>query len=421
MSTEQLASRGRLWIVLSALLLGVTAVVLAVVLLVGGGGPGAPQTFALTNEAVPEDAEVAWEVDIPSEVYFATSAGEVTVVAYAEEGLVAYDEDGSEQWTADGDGAIWDESGERLLVIDDESVRALSPDDGKELWALEDIDPGSVQSRGDRVVVESTPVSDCVDEECFDEPATVRVLDVEDGDEVASADGTLEAVGDSGFLVANDADDEVRMIDLSGDEQWTEEVEPAGPIDAAFGDGLVLLGAEDGDEDMLTALDPESGDELWTETGGTVYSPGVDGTVAVEREDGDDHELVFYDADGERGAVPLDGSLMEGAGLGVSAYSYPYRVEEHGEIFIDSVSNQIIDADLEVIAEYDQQIVDICADGPYLLEGDRLTLGSWDSEEAQYSIGLEDTLDAEDLDANGVWSLDGAVAVAAGDTLKVYR
>lgn len=418
---------------LAVLLVG--ALVVAIVSSGGGGGAAsASGYYHVTYAAAPEDAELAWSQEAPDglEVRSVEQLGDETMLATfrapyssddedeedaADPQAVAYDLDGDELWQVADEDLTWASpslTGAVVIARFEGRLAGLDPSNGDELWSV-DGDPGTVWELEDSLIAS------------FEEAGRTVVLDRDSGEELAEVDGhMIGSPSDDSFVVVDD--ETVRHVDLTGEELWSVAPEDLGvdpdeveqPM-ASFGDGLVALAAQGDDEGTLVALDPDSGEELWSETGPYLLQyRGVDGAVAAVRWDDTDDtddtssteprpgELVLFDADGERDAVEVE----KLSPWGTQGFM---DVDGTGEFYASYESGTIIAADLEVVAEYDAEIAGYTVDGVYLQDDDELTLAAWDSEDEQYTIDLE----------HDGWAtaLDGAVAVIDDDSAEfgIYR
>lgn len=291
---------------------------------------------------------------------------------------ILFDHDGKElDRFKKGDYFYGEEDDGSYLIADDDDVRKVDPETGREEWSIAEGDAWSFEK--DRVLTVS-------------------------GNKVTS------------------------YSRKDGSTQWTATL-PAG-----YDDGLkekydITLDANDRfvlvSTGTLTALDLQSGERLWTAPhGGSLSSMAEDRfTVVPSYHYGEDEKqpkgpFPIYAVDGKVGAIDLP--AKDGY-----AYVYPGKVDGE-ELNIAPDAHAVYDADGNVVQRVDDGFFISFDEGYYTLKGTTIGYRKWDDDRAEWSITLSDVDPIEDKysdDDNDVSMdpIDRGLVINDRRTVWLYR
>ncbi|MEZ5093930.1 PQQ-binding-like beta-propeller repeat protein [Nocardioides sp.] len=321
--------------------------------------------------------------------------------------LVALDKNGEERWrVSDSVGGyvsgLSDDGDILLLSAIDESggITAIDTSDGSTLWSDEVGYVGQVRGKIF----------------WFFDGSTLGIADVETGEQQWSEpsdnfalDGDTMFVQDGRRLSAMDLD--------SGDELWTADLpgvdEDTYPTVVAT-DGLVAVSVH-GD---VTAYDARKGTELWhqsiDEDRGDSLSYGGPGLVMLEEyADSDsytDGRARFFDRDGSRGTVSIDVDDYSFNAVGISSGA--------GDYIVDTSSGTVYDDQLEPVSRVPGTVYPVDG-GLYSADGD--DVGFYRFDESRRSWHLSVGSASGDEGDTYLIPVDGALLTVSGGTLTRYE
>ncbi|MFW6773596.1 PQQ-binding-like beta-propeller repeat protein [Nocardioides sp. CPCC 205120] len=304
------------------------------------------------------------------------------------------EEEPEQAWEVEGGGTVIGSDADEVLVHDDGTVRALSMDDGEELWSADlpegtqtvapHADPdGFVLVDGQEMTVSWFSIAEREVTWTVDGLVTGTDEDVvyvrpgtpqgEGGDvaglvAVGQDDGEVrwraEAVGGAtvgdDLVVVRSLDGEVVALDAAdGEERWRVD-RPQEGLFVAVADGVVVVAGADG----VTAYAGEDGEEVFEEAGlerATVTRTAPDRVLVLA-----DDTAVLLGEDGEVARTTLDSEVERQSGMAV----FGGRVDGRWVVEVPQgrAGSVVLDEDLEEVAPGPVRFV---ADGFYAYdEGD---------------------------------------------------
>lgn len=350
-------------------------------------------TPGVTPTDGPRQLEPSWEAGLDGRVLGELAVGDAVALSVDAGDLVLLDTEGDPSWSVaqvEGSVAALDATGEVLVSAGEgPGIAAHALADGAELWRYDDLTYVGVSDSGIVVDVEA-------------EGGPFGALDARTGVPSWSVPdvGAYAVAGETAYVLRGP---EVTALSTGdGRVLWTSDVGAGGEATLVANLGLVAVakGAE------VVALDPLDGTERWTrkvrDPGVEVYSDELVLVTGAAGRPGATTAAV-YDAEGERGAFPVDSRAPEGL--------VPFTVDGVAYV-LEPVSGTVLDEDLTVLATYDGAVAP-AADGVYVLE---------DGGVSHYPLGAStpDTV-VQVPDAGRVVVLEDGFAVVSGDKVTGFR